>query len=89
MAVIIAIAATVYNYARYKGYDTSCAVVLSRFSDYDHVASWAEQAMSWAAGEKLFSGVSAANGYALIPDGGATRAQTAKVLTYFCESYER
>lgn len=83
------LAVMLYNYARYKDYDTSRSVGLSRFSDYDHVASWAEQAMSWAAGEKLFSGVSAANGYALIPNGGATRAQTAKVLTYFCESYER
>lgn len=76
------IAAILYRYAAYKGYDTSLAGNIASFSDAAKVSSWATDAIAWAVGEGLMNGD---NG-ALKPQGNATRAEIATLLTRFCEN---
>ena len=78
------LAVMMYNYAVYKGYSVTRSADTSRFTDSADVSSWAQIAMSWAIGEKLFAGLDTSS---LAPGDGATRAQTAKVLAYFLESF--
>lgn len=73
-----------YKYAAYKQYNVSNSEKLGRFTDNSAVASWAKNAMEWAVGTKLISGM---NGK-LAADNSASRSQAAKVLTYFLEMYE-
>ena len=72
-----------YRYAQYKGYDVSDTADLSAFDDSDSIASYAEEAVSWAVAEGLISGT---DDTTLSPEGTATRAQIATILMRFCES---
>lgn len=76
------IAAILYRYATYKGYDTENAGSIANFSDAAKVSSWANTAISWAVGEELMNGD---NG-ALRPQGNATRAEIAALLMRFAEN---
>lgn len=76
-------AAILYRYARYKGYDVSARAQLSRYSDAGQVAAYAAESMSWAVGSGLITGTS---GTTLSPAGSATRAQAAVILARFCQS---
>ena len=71
-------AAILYNYAQWKGYDVSSRADLSRYSDQPSL--WANDVMQWAVGEGLISGTSATT---LDPQGTATRAQAASILQRF------
>ena len=79
------LAVVLYNYAGYKGYRTDKLVSLGRFDDAGTLSDWATTAMQWAVNEKLFIGKDLQT---LDPKGSATRGQTAKVLTFFRESFE-
>ncbi|MEA5153074.1 MAG: S-layer homology domain-containing protein [Oscillospiraceae bacterium] len=72
-----------YNYAAYKGYDTSVAGSLDAFSDTGEVSAQARDAVSWAVGAGLITG-----GGTLDPQRGATRAELAAMLHRFIEKYE-
>ena len=74
------LAAMLYRYARYKGYDLSAIGDLSGFSDAASVSGWAETAMRWAVGHGLIGGTDRG----LEPQGSATRAQVAAIMTRFC-----
>ena len=76
-------AAILYRYAEFKGYDISAAADLSGFADSYEVSEWAADAMSWANAEGLINGMSDTE---LAPNGDATRAQTAAVIRRFCEN---
>lgn len=76
------LAAILYRYANYKGYDTQRSAGLARFADSTDVGSYAVNAMKWAVAEGLLSGVSATE---LQPKGFAIRAQVAAILMRFCE----
>ena len=76
------IAAILFRYAEYKGYDTSLAGNVASFNDAAKVSSWATNAISWAIGEGLMNGD---NG-ALRPQGNATRAEIAALLMRFSEN---
>ena len=76
-------AAILYRYARYKGYDVSARAQLSSYSDASQVASYATESMSWAVGSGLITGTS---GTTLSPAGSATRAQAAVILARFCQN---
>lgn len=76
------IAALLYRYAQYKGYDISGAVGLDAFSDISQISSWAMTAMQWAVGNDLISGTGDTT---LTPGGSATRAQGAAILCRFDE----
>lgn len=72
-------AAILYSYAKFKGYDVSAGdkIDLTGYSDYDKLASWAVAGMKWACGVGLISGV---GGNELGPQSGATRAQAAVIF---------
>ncbi len=78
-----ALAAILYRYAKYKGYDVTAASALSFFKDEDLVSGWAREAMSWAVGTGLIGGT---DNNTLDPVGTATRAQTAAILKRFAEN---
>ena len=77
------LAAILYRYAQYKGYDVSQTADLSGFRDGTQVQSYARTAMEWACGVKLIQG---ADNNALLPAGSATRAQVAAILQRLCET---
>lgn len=76
-------AAILYRYAQYRGYDTTARADLRGYTDAAQVGEWAQDAMSWANGEGLVTGTSATT---LTPKGSATRGQVASILMRFCEN---
>lgn len=76
------LAAFLYRYAQDQGYDTSARADLSGYSDAGLVSSYATQALSWANATGLITGTTATT---LSPQGSATRAQVATILSRFCQ----
>lgn len=76
------LAAIMYRYAAYRGYDVGTRSELTRFSDCAQISSYAREAMSWAAAEGLITGKGSS---ILDPQGKATRAEAAAILMRFCE----
>lgn len=76
-------AAILYRYAQFKGYDVSAKADLSVYTDAAQVSTYATNAMAWANGAQLITGTSQAT---LTPAGNATRAQVATILMRFCEN---
>lgn len=68
-----------YRYAQRMGYDVSASASLSGFQDAGAVASWGQQAVSWAVSSGILNG----SGGALLPNGDATRAEVAAMLHRF------
>ncbi len=75
-------AAILYRYASYKGLDVSRQADLSGYADASAISAYAKQAMAWANGRGLITGVTATT---LRPDGNAVRAQAATILMRLCE----
>ncbi|MGI6180616.1 MAG: S-layer homology domain-containing protein [Agathobaculum sp.] len=76
-------AAILYRYAQYKGYDVSKTAKLDDYKDGAEVSAYATAAMQWANGEGLITGKTATT---LVPKGDATRAEVATILMRFCEN---
>lgn len=76
-------AAILYRYAQFKGYDVSAKADLSTYIDAADVSAYATDAMAWASQTGLITGTSATT---LSPAGQATRAQVATILMHFCEN---
>ena len=76
-------AAILYRYASFKGYDVTAKADLAGFTDAAQISAYAKDAMSWANKEGLIGGVSATT---LQPQGSAIRAQVATILMRFCEN---
>ena len=79
------IAVILYRYAQKMGYDVSASAGLSGFRDAGSVASWGQEAISWAVGSGILNG---SNG-SLLPNGYATRAEVAVMLHRFASWTER
>ncbi len=77
------LAAILYNYAQFKGYNVSGQANISAFRDAGQVSAYALTAVRWANRAGLLSGTSAAT---LSPRGTASRAQVATLLMRFCQS---
>ena len=77
------LAAILYRYAVYKGYDVSIGedADLLRYADAAELSAYAIPAMQWACGAGIVNGTSAST---LSPQGGATRAQVAAMLMRLC-----
>ena len=75
-------AAILYRYAQYKGYDVTQKANLSGYTDAGQISAYATDAMAWANAEGLINGVTTTT---LDPTGSATRAQVAAILHRFCE----
>lgn len=71
-----------YNYAKYKGYDTTITGSIEKFTDKGDISDWAVDAVKWAIGYGLMEGKT---GDTLDPNGNATRAEFAAMLHRFIE----
>ena len=77
------LAAILYRYAVYKGYDVTEKADLSGFADAAAVSTYAVDPLAWANAVGLINGTAAGT---LIPRGGATRAQAATILMRWLET---
>ena len=77
------LAAILYRHAKFCGYDVTTSAEIDKFSDAGTVSSYALTAMKWASAEGLING----SGSKLDPQGSATRAQVAAILTRFCKRF--
>lgn len=76
------LAAILYNFAKFKGYDVSKAASLNGYKDASKASAYAVPALQWAVAEGLIAG----NNGNLNPRGKATREQLAAVIHRFCEN---
>lgn len=76
-------AAILYRYAEYKGYDISARTDLSAYTDAAQISAYAVEAMQWAVAKGLLTGVTEQT---LEANGNAVRAQIAAILNRFCEN---
>ena len=80
-------AAILYRYAQYKGYDVSVGSetnILS-YEDAMAVSEYAIPAMQWACGSGLVAGIEKNGTVYLAPKGDAVRSQTATMFFNLCE----
>lgn len=79
------LAAILYRYAQYKGYDVSVGdnTNILSYTDAMTISEYAIPAMQWACGAGLINGIDGA----LQPAGYANRAQTASILARFCQTF--
>lgn len=76
-------AAILYRYAQYKGYDVTASNDLGRYTDASQISAYATAAMQWANAEGLITGNTTTT---INPIGNATRAEVATILMRFCEN---
>ena len=76
------LAAILYRYAAFKGFDMTKTADLSEFTDSGKISGYAEAPLSWANAEGLINGK---GGGILDPLGNATRAEVAVMLMRYCE----
>ena len=74
------LAAILYRYAAYQGYDVSQRADLLGFGDAESISGYAQEALSWAHAQGLVLGFEDGS---LRPQGTASRAQIAAVLMRF------
>ena len=75
------LAAILYRYADYKNDSTYSNASLTKFSDYQSVSAYAEEAMKWA----VYNGIITGSDGKLVPGGSATRAQAAAMFHRYLE----
>lgn len=78
------LAAILYRYGEYKGWDLSAAGSVSQFTDWNDSHTYARPALTWAVGEGLLQGKGQGR---LDPLGQASRAQVAAMLHRFHARY--
>ena len=79
------LAAILYRYAQYKGYDTGAgSAALGGYTDAGQISPYALPAMEWANRTGLITGRTATT---LDPQGQATRAEAATILMRFGEAF--
>ena len=81
------LAAILWRYAKYKGYDVSIgeSTNILSYTDFDEIGEYAIPALQWACGEGIISG---RGGGILDPRGTASRAEAAAMLQRFAASAE-
>lgn len=78
------LAAMLYRFAQRKGLVRAAAPAdLSAFTDAASVSAYAQEAMQWAVANGLIAGMDGR----LVPQGSATRAQIAQILSRMCEKW--
>lgn len=78
------LAAILYRYSQYKGYDLKDTAEISLYTDAGNISQWAQNAMKWAKGTGLIEGRTAET---LAPEGNATRAEVAAITMRFMENF--
>lgn len=76
-------AAILYRYAQYKGYDVSASNDLSAYTDAAQISDYAVPAMQWVNAEGLITG---STDTTLSPMDSALRAEAATILMRFAEN---
>ncbi len=79
-------AVMMYRYANYCNLDTSARASLNQFKDASYVNSFAREAMQWAVAEGIITGKD--NGTKLDPQGNASRAECATIISRFMDLQE-
>lgn len=79
------LATMMYRYANFKEYNTEEKVDFSKFKDASKVNGFAKEAMQWAVGTGIITGKD--NGTRLDPQGSATRAECATIISRFLKQY--
>ena len=80
-------AAILFRYAQYKGLEAvTLEENLGAFEDAGQIGEYAVQALNWAVGQHLITGVTDTT---LEPQSSATRAQVATILMRYCEALEQ
>ena len=77
-----------FLYGQHQAYDVDGRASLSGFTDASAVSSWAVPYLQWAVDTGMISGKPNGDGsFRLDPKGEATRAECAKILCLFLETY--
>ena len=79
------LATILYQYAKYKKYDTKANGNLEQFKDKGDVSAYAVTPLKWAVGHKIISGTD----IGLEPKSTATRAQIAVILQAFDKNVKK
>ena len=74
-----------FRYAQQKGFDIQERADLSQFADAEKVSPSAKEAVSWAVATGMISGEG--KDRLLNPQGSASRAVCAAMITHLCETY--
>ncbi len=75
-----------YNYSFRNGYTGSPAADVSGYPDYKDISNYAKDAVGWAVGNGLISGIKQGDVIYLSPKGNATRAQVALIVKNYVEN---
>ncbi len=73
-----------YRYAKFCGLNTQNSANLNSYPDAGKVSDFSREAMSWAVGTGLIQGDQGT----LNPQGSASRAHCATIITRFIEKYD-
>jgi hypothetical protein len=76
------LAAMLYRYDSYKGFEALDAGDITQFNDAENVSGWAVDAVKWAVGTKIMNGKDQGM---LDPQGNATRAEVAAMIKRWLE----
>lgn len=80
-------AAILLRYAQKKNLPVDQRADISTFPDHSGVSSWAKEAIGWTVAAQIIGGTSQGGSVFLDPQGNATRAQVAKILRCFIQTY--
>ena len=80
------IAAILFRYAAFKGVDTAARADLTAFPDAEKTSAYAHDALSWAVAAALVNGTKEGSTIYLDPQGSATRAQVAAILSRYAQN---
>ena len=80
------IAAILFRYAAFKGVDTAARADLTAFPDAEKTSAYARDALSWAVAAELVKGTKEGSTIYLDPQGSATRAQVAAILSRYAQN---
>ena len=80
------IAAILFRYAAFKGVDTAARADLTAFPDAEKTSAYAHDALSWAVAAALVKGTKEGSTIYLDPQGSATRAQVAAILSRYAQN---
>ena len=80
------IAAILFRYASLKGVDTAARADLTAFPDAEKTSAYAHDALSWAVAAELVKGTKEGSTIYLDPQGSATRAQVAAILSRYAQN---
>lgn len=81
-------AAILFRYSSYKGYNTDARADVMSYPDGIRISPYAMVAMSWANGSALITGKPKGDDIILAPKGKATRAEVATILQRYLNTLE-